>query len=188
MSEKYNQTIERLWEKLEYHRDIIDTSCISSPTSPSPWGELKEGNPFVNRLLEQVQEEFNYRMSNNQCSCAVMFFLNADMDEYNEGNDLNLHPRGPEVIEPERGFEEVKISIGEKELVVVYSEEGEDTYKERMIRGPYLLDLLVHKFGHKLDQAGTLVKEVIDELSEMSKNGELKPYKDEYYGGDNDDS
>lgn len=180
-SEKYNQTIERLWEKLKYHQDIIDTDCISKPTSHSPWAELQEENPFVNKLVRQVEKEFDYGMSDNQCSMAILYFLNVDMDQYNEENNKSLYPKGPEIIEPERGYQEIQVSIGEKKLMAVYSEEGENSYKEQMLQGHYLLDLLADKFGNKLDKAGELVKEVIDELSEMNKNGELQPYKDKYY-------
>lgn len=92
MSDKYQETIERLWEKLEFHKDRIDTDCLEFPSS-FPIDDLTTGNPFVRELIKEVEGEYNYGMSVNQGNNAVMLLLNRDMEEYNKKHGTNLKPR-----------------------------------------------------------------------------------------------
>lgn len=95
MAELYNSTAERLWEKLEFHRDKIDTSCVDL-SEPFPIDQLIKGNPFVQTFIDEVQEEYKYIMSEFQCSWATVMFIKGGlelMQKYNEKNNTNLRPR-----------------------------------------------------------------------------------------------
>ena len=91
----YNRTGERLWEKLEYYRDIINTDCVDFK-QPFPIYQLIEVNPFVKNLVKAVEKEYNYQMSEFQCSWAANQFIKGGlkmMQEYNEHNHTNLAPQ-----------------------------------------------------------------------------------------------
>lgn len=92
MTDLYNITSERLWEKLEYYRDQIDTSWVNF-SEPFLIDQLVKKNPLVNKLIDEVQEEFKYYMSEFQCSWAVSAFLRNDMEEYNKKYGRNLQAR-----------------------------------------------------------------------------------------------
>jgi len=95
MSILYNKAVERLWEKLEYYRGIIDISCVDFK-KPFPIDQLVEGNPFVQKLIDQVGKEYKYKMSEHQCSCAVNQFIKGGlklMKTYSKKSKLNLKPR-----------------------------------------------------------------------------------------------
>jgi len=95
MTDLYNKTSERLWEKLEYHRDKIDISCVNF-SEPFLIDQLRKGNPFIIDLIHEVQDEFKYEMSEFQCSWATNQFIRGGSDmmkNYNERNGISLIPR-----------------------------------------------------------------------------------------------
>lgn len=88
----YNVTSERFWEKLEYNRDKINIDCINFK-EPFPIDQLVKKYPFVSDLIKEVEEEYNYQMSEFQCSWAVVAFYRNDMDKYNIEYGINLTAR-----------------------------------------------------------------------------------------------
>jgi hypothetical protein len=93
MSDLYNTTSERLWEKLEYHRNEI---VIPFKFDTFPIDDLIEINPMIEKLIKQVQDVFNYEMSEFQCSWATIQFAKGGLEmmkEYNQKNNTNLKPR-----------------------------------------------------------------------------------------------
>jgi hypothetical protein len=95
MTDLYNKTSERLWEKLEWYRNEIDTSCVDF-SQPFPIDQLTKGNSLVRKLIEEVQKEFKYYMSEFQCSWATVQFIKGGiemMKQYNEKNRTNLVPK-----------------------------------------------------------------------------------------------
>ena len=93
----YNATSERLWEKIEFHRDKFDPKSVNWK-KPFPADQIKP-NKFFMELVAEVGEEFNYQMSEFQCSWAVNQAFHSDipaeemMDSYNEHNGTDLKPR-----------------------------------------------------------------------------------------------
>lgn len=95
MTDLYNKTAERLWEKLEYHRNEFNLNCINWK-EPFPIDQFSKANPSVMGLINEVQEEYKYRMSEFQCSWAICKFIKGGlpmMEEYNKVNNANLKPR-----------------------------------------------------------------------------------------------
>ncbi len=92
MAEKYNKTCERLWEKLEYNRDKLNTSCVDFARF-SPYDQFCKGNPQTKDLVKQVESEYSYEMSEFQCSFAVNAFLRWDMADYNQKTGQALEVR-----------------------------------------------------------------------------------------------
>lgn len=92
MTKKYNETCERLWEKLEYYRNEFDLNCVDLK-KPFPLDQFEAKNPKIRQLINEVQNEFSYEMSERQCSWAVAQFLKINMQEYNKHNNLNLQAR-----------------------------------------------------------------------------------------------
>lgn len=92
MIDKYNLTAERLWEKLEFHRDKIDTTCVDF-NEPFLIDQLIKRNGFVSYLIREVENEFNYSMSESQCSWAVNKFMKTKgkrIMNFNEYQQLAL--------------------------------------------------------------------------------------------------
>jgi hypothetical protein len=92
MTERYNATCERLWEKLVFYSDCFDLSWYHpGPPLIFPFDHFAEPNPLVKTLVAEVEDEFDYEMSEAQCSWAVMMYLQAfDMDAYNQRHQLAL--------------------------------------------------------------------------------------------------
>lgn len=81
--------------KLEFHRDKIDTTCVDF-NEPFPTDQLINGNKFVSKLIKEVQDEYEYSMSEFQCSWAVNQFLRGglvSMSDYNKKQNTYLKPR-----------------------------------------------------------------------------------------------
>lgn len=89
----YNKTAERLWEKLQFYVDSIDIYNYNSIPKTFPIDRMTQSNPWTQDLIDEVQQEFNYEMSEFQCSWAVQMFLHNDMEEYNINTGENLTPR-----------------------------------------------------------------------------------------------
>ncbi len=95
MRDMYCVTAERLWEKLEAHKSKIDTSCVDFK-EPFPIDQLTSKNPIVKKLIKEVEKEFDYGMSEFQCSSATRQFINGGlemMEKFNEANGTDLRPR-----------------------------------------------------------------------------------------------
>lgn len=95
MDDKYNLTAERLWEKLEYHRSEFNIDCVDFK-QPFPADQFKKANPLFMKLVKEVQNEYNYIMSEFQASWAVIQFIDGGlnlMNEYNIVNNKSLEPR-----------------------------------------------------------------------------------------------
>ena len=95
MTDLYDKTSERFWEKLEWHRNEFDLNCIDWNES-FPIDQFSKKNPSVMDLIKEVQDEFKYIMSEFQCSWAINQFIRGGlpmMESYNEKNNTNLQPR-----------------------------------------------------------------------------------------------
>ena len=91
----YDKTAERLWEKLEWHRDKINTSCVDFK-EPFLVDQLTNENPFIMDIIGEVEKEFDYSMSEFQCSWATLQFIKGGLDmmeKYNKKNNTELKPR-----------------------------------------------------------------------------------------------
>lgn len=95
IEEKYRKAAERLWEKLEYHRDEFDLENILSKDG-LPADVFASKNKLFYKLLNEVNNEFDADMTVFQCSWAVVQMIDGGyemMKKYNEHNDRNLKPR-----------------------------------------------------------------------------------------------
>lgn len=93
MSDLYNAAPERLWEKIEFHRDELDIKGIDL-REPSPCDQLLEKSPLFSRLIEEVEEEFDYHMSEWQPSWAVAKAKHGiGFENYNRENKTSLRAR-----------------------------------------------------------------------------------------------
>jgi len=93
----YSVTSERVWEKIEFSRDKFKPSSVDWK-KPFPADQL-EPNSLLLRFVKEVEEEYDYGMSEFQCSWAVnQAFHGQDagakmMKIYNEKNGTSLSPR-----------------------------------------------------------------------------------------------
>lgn len=92
MSETYNETAERLWEKIEFHRNELDLKAVNL-NRMFLFDQLAEKSPLVKTLLDEVEEEFKYSMSEHQASWAIWQAKIGDMEDYNKDNKLSLKTR-----------------------------------------------------------------------------------------------
>ena len=95
MTSEYDKTCERLWEKLEAHRDELNIDCVDF-TGAFPVDYFRKFNPIIDGLIEEVQEEFEYEMSEFQCSWAVWMLVDGRpglLDKYNKINGTSLKAR-----------------------------------------------------------------------------------------------
>lgn len=95
MTDLYNKTAERLWEKLEWHKNEFDLNCVDWE-KPFPIDQFRRINPSVTDLINEVQDEYEFRMSEFQCSWAVNKFIKgglAVMELYNKKNNTDLKPK-----------------------------------------------------------------------------------------------
>ena len=87
MSEKYNLTCERLWELLEAQRPKWKTEGVDLK-QPFPADQFAAANPSFMPLVEQVQNEFKYEMSEFQCSWAVVSYMHDSWEDYKRRHKL----------------------------------------------------------------------------------------------------
>lgn len=90
----YDATSERFWEKLETHREEIDLKGLSVH-DPFLFDELTDQNPLVGRLVNEVEQQFDYGMSFYQCTWATKMFFQDEMtlEKYNEHHGTELKER-----------------------------------------------------------------------------------------------
>lgn len=79
MSEKYNATCVRLVQLLNETPGKWDTACVLMDRnySISPNDCFREKNPDFGTLVQKVNDEFQYEMSDWQCSWAVLTFASG---------------------------------------------------------------------------------------------------------------
>ena len=93
----YSVTSERVWEKIEFFRDKFNPSSLNWK-EPFLADQL-EPNSLLLRLVKEVEEEYNYGMSEFQCSWAVNQAFHGEdagvkmMGIYNKKNGTSLRPR-----------------------------------------------------------------------------------------------
>lgn len=93
MSDIYNETPERLWEKIEFHRSELDLDAVDLKQL-FPFDQLAEKSPLINELVDEVEKEFGgYSMSEKQISWAVWKAKTSDLKTYNKDNNLSLVAR-----------------------------------------------------------------------------------------------
>lgn len=92
MDNMYNTVSERLWEKIEYHRDELDLDMVDLK-DPFPVDQLSEVSPIVKTFIAEVEKEFDYEMSEFQCSWAVAQAIRDRIPEYNIRHTLSLMVR-----------------------------------------------------------------------------------------------
>ena len=97
VSDMYNTTSERLWEKIEFHRDAFNPLSVNWK-EPFPADQL-EPNDLLLKLVGEVEKECGYGMSEFQCSWAVNQAFHGEqagiemMKMYNDKNGTCLDPR-----------------------------------------------------------------------------------------------
>ena len=92
MDNMYNTVSERLWEKIEYHRDELDLNAVDLKDW-FPIDQLSKVSPSVKTLIIEVEKEFDYEMSEFQCSWAVAQAIRDNIPEYNIRHTLSLVAR-----------------------------------------------------------------------------------------------
>lgn len=93
MSDMYNTSCERLWEKIEFHRNKLDLNSINLKKM-LPYDQLSERSPLIKELVAEVEHEFNYEMSEYQASWAVAKAKTESVfDNYNRVNKTTLMAR-----------------------------------------------------------------------------------------------
>lgn len=74
MKDRYDQTRERLLEKLVSHSDEFDLKSVNF-SMPFPYDQFVKANPMARDLVKEVEDEFDYEMSEHQCSWAVVVLI-----------------------------------------------------------------------------------------------------------------
>ena len=93
MSELYSIVCERLWEKIDFHRDKLDLKTVDLQKM-FPYDQLAEKSPLIRELVAEVNEEFAYEMSEYQASWAIVKAMSVrDFDAYNKENKTTLSAR-----------------------------------------------------------------------------------------------
>ncbi|MBC8495904.1 hypothetical protein H8D36_07140 [archaeon] len=95
METLYQRTAERLWEKLEAHKESLDFSCFDGLDKiPFPQADVfAESNPLLRILVKEVETQFEYGMCVTQCSWAVLKAYTGNMDRYNRDMSTCLQAR-----------------------------------------------------------------------------------------------
>ena len=91
----YDTVSNRLWEKIEYHKDKLDLEAVDLKVmrSRSPLDQLAEKSPLIRTLIAEVDDEFNYEVSEHQASWAIVQAMIGDLAEYNRCQKLSLFAR-----------------------------------------------------------------------------------------------
>ena len=93
MSDLYNIVCQRLWEKIEFHREKLDLKVVDLQKM-FPYDQLAEKSPLIRELVAEVNEEFTYQMSEWQASWSVVKAMSVrDFDAYNKENKTTLYAR-----------------------------------------------------------------------------------------------
>lgn len=93
MSDLYDIVCERLWEKIEFHRDELDLKIVDLKKM-FPYDQLSEKSPLIKELVKEVNEEFTYEMSEWQASWAIVKAMSVrSFDAYNRKNKTTLYAR-----------------------------------------------------------------------------------------------
>jgi hypothetical protein len=69
----------RLWQKLELHRDKICLSCACFK-QPFLLDQMIRANPLIKKLIKESEEECDCRLNEDQAFLAVKKFI------YSQGN------------------------------------------------------------------------------------------------------
>ena len=87
---KYNEATERLWEKLEAHREKLDFGCVDIQKI-FPWDQFVKHNPSARALLKETERELHYQLSEFQASWAVfMATKGIKLEDYNLRHGTSL--------------------------------------------------------------------------------------------------
>ena len=93
MLDIYNIVCERLWEKIEFHRNELDLKTVDFK-KPFPHDQLAEKSPLIRELVAEVNKEFAYEMSEYQASWAIVKAISVQsFDAYNRKNKTTLSAR-----------------------------------------------------------------------------------------------
>lgn len=93
MSDLYGIVCERLWEKIEFHRNELDLKTVDLKKM-FPYDQLAEKSPLIRELVAEVNEDFAYEMSEWQASWAIVKAMSVrDFDAYNKENKTTLSAR-----------------------------------------------------------------------------------------------
>lgn len=93
MSDIYNEVCERLWEKIDFHRDELDLEVVNLK-EPFPYDQLAKKSPLIMELVSEVNEEFTYKISEHQASWAIVKAMSTQsFDAYNRRNKTTLSAR-----------------------------------------------------------------------------------------------
>ncbi len=98
ISENYSNIAERLWEKLEFHKDKFN--LLNIDTSKPGWiDDFMTQNPLIWKLAKEVETEYNgYGLSFFQGLWAIVQAFGKTgglpmMNKYNQVNHKNLKPK-----------------------------------------------------------------------------------------------
>lgn len=70
VSEKYNTTAIELLKRLREHKDRFNLNCVDFK-APFPYDQFAEVNKEIKDIVKDIEIEYNYEMSEYQCSWAV---------------------------------------------------------------------------------------------------------------------
>jgi len=91
-TETYNEASERLWAKLQYHREGLALNEVDL-SEPFPIDQLTEHNPEVIEWISEIQDQLGYQMSEFQASWAVAQTKSPHtLEDYNDVLGTNLRP------------------------------------------------------------------------------------------------
>jgi hypothetical protein len=91
MSPMYNTSAEMVLQYLTGHSEEFEGHCPDF-TSPFPCDQVSSSQPLFNKIVQAVQNQLSYGLSELQCSWAVHIHFKFGLSRYNEKNNLNLKP------------------------------------------------------------------------------------------------
>lgn len=78
-SEKYNLVALELLTRLRKHKEELDLDCVDFK-KPFPYDQFIEVNKKVKNIVNEIETEFDYEMSEIQCSWAVVSLIRGKND------------------------------------------------------------------------------------------------------------
>ncbi len=82
-SEKYNSVTKELLRRLCKNKDKYNLNCVDF-TQPFPYDQFTEINKEVKDIVQELENEFNYEMSELQCSWAVVSLIREKCEDVKE--------------------------------------------------------------------------------------------------------
>ena len=91
MSETYNKAAEMVLQYLAGHSEDF-AKCKPDFDQPFLADQVSKKQPLFKEIVEVVQDEFSYELSECQCSWAVSVHYRIGLEKYRKFNSLDLKP------------------------------------------------------------------------------------------------